>query len=88
MPTPPSKRDYRAEYKKYQSKPKNRRMNDDRKQARRDYEAKHGNLPSNVDIGHKKALIHGGGGGLSNLRVESQKHNRGFARGKANRPRK
>jgi hypothetical protein len=86
MPVPPSKRDYRAEYDNYQGTPKQRRNNDKRKQARRDYEAKHGNLPKTVEVDHKKALINGGGNKPSNLRAVSRAKNRGFARGKSNRP--
>jgi hypothetical protein len=86
MPVPPSKRDYRAEYDKYQGTPKQRRNNDKRKQARRDYEAKHGNLPSTTEIDHKRALINGGSNAAGNTRAIPRAKNRGFSRGKSNRP--
>ena len=86
MPQKPSQRNYRKEYDKYQGTPEQRRNNDKRKQARRDYEAKHGNLPRTTEIDHKKALINGGGNSVGNLRAISQAKNRGFARGKSNRP--
>jgi len=47
-----------------------------RHRARRAYEKAHGDLPSNVDVDHKRTLNNGGSNRLSNLRARSQKANR------------
>jgi hypothetical protein len=47
-----------------------------RHRARRAYEKKHGDLPSNVDVDHKRTLNSGGSNSVSNLRARSQKSNR------------
>lgn len=87
MPQKPSQRDYKEEYRKYGGTKLGRKQNDQRKQARRDYEAKHGNLPSTTEVDHKHAIINGGKNNLANLRAISRAKNRGFAKGKSNRPR-
>ena len=46
-----------------------------RHKARRDVEAKVGNLPSSKHVDHKKALTDGGSNRSSNLRVVSAKTN-------------
>lgn len=53
-----------------------------RHRARRAYEKANGDLPSNVDVDHKKSLKSGGSNSISNLKVRSQKSNRS-AGGKA-----
>ena len=47
-----------------------------RHRARRAYEKANGDLPSNVDVDHKRTLNNGGSNSLSNLRARSQKANR------------
>jgi 5-methylcytosine-specific restriction endonuclease McrA len=60
-----------------------------RHRARRALEKKIGDIPSNMDVDHKKPLKNGGSNSTSNLRVRSQKANRsdggksGSRRGKA-----
>jgi 5-methylcytosine-specific restriction endonuclease McrA len=77
------KRDYRKEYLAYQGKPEQIKNRSERNQARRAFEKAHGNLPSNVDVDHKKALSKGGAPlKLSNLRAASEAENTSFSRTK------
>lgn len=46
-----------------------------RHRARRKYENKNGDLPSNVDVDHKKPLKNGGSNSVSNLRARSESSN-------------
>ncbi len=46
-----------------------------RHRARRKYEKKNGDLPSNVDVDHKKPLNKGGSNSVSNLRARSERDN-------------
>lgn len=82
-------RDYAHEYAIYQGKPEQIHKRSLRNQAHRKYEKAHGDLPSNVDVNHKRALDKGGNPlALSNLNVESHKKNRGWRHRKgANEPR-
>jgi len=76
-------RDYAAEYAKYQGTPKQIKERSIRNQARREYEKEHGNLPSTVDIDHKKALSKGGSPlKMANLRAVPQSENTSFSRTK------
>jgi hypothetical protein len=75
-----AKRNYKLEYANYQGKPeqiKNRSM---RNQARAAYEKANGNLPSNVDVDHRKPIAKGGSNASGNLRARSQGSNRSFKR--------
>lgn len=56
-----------------------------RHRARRKYEKAHGDLPSNVDVDHKRTLNAGGSNSLSNLRARSAKSNRSDGGSKGNR---
>lgn len=47
-----------------------------RHRARRKYENANGDLPSSVDVDHKRKIKHGGGNSLSNLRKRSKSANR------------
>jgi 5-methylcytosine-specific restriction endonuclease McrA len=76
MPQKPSQRNYAEEYRKYGGTPKGRRENDRRKQARRDYETKHGNLPTKIEIDHIKGIKSGGTDNPKNLRAISRSKNR------------
>lgn len=49
-----------------------------RNRARREYEKKHGDLPRNVEIDHKKMMDSGGGNERGNLRAVSASKNRGW----------
>lgn len=70
---------------KYDSKPEVKKKRAERNKARREYEAAHGDLPSNVDVDHKKPLAKGGTTTLSNLRAVPASKNRSFARTKTAR---
>lgn len=77
-----TKRNYKAEYAKYQGTPEQIKKRSERNKARRAYEKAHGNLPSTVDVDHKKALDDGGSSKMSNLRAVPQSENTSFARTK------
>lgn len=57
-----------------------RRVKD--KIARREYEAKHGPLPADVDVDHIKPHREGGSNAPSNTRALHRSRNRGWADGK------
>jgi hypothetical protein len=75
-------RDYAAEYAKYQGKPEQIKARSERNSARRQYEKANGDLPSTVDVDHKKALSKGGTSKLGNLRAAPQSENTSFSRTK------
>lgn len=76
-------RNYAAEYRNYQGSPEQIKKRSERNQARRLYEKAHGDLPSTVDVDHKKALSKGGSPlKLSNLRSAPQSENTSFSRTK------
>jgi hypothetical protein len=75
-----SKRNYQREYQNYQGKPEQIRNRSQRNQARREYEKKHGDLPSTVDVDHAKPIIKGGGNAAGNLRARPRGANRSFRR--------
>lgn len=78
-------RNYKREYQLYAGKPEHIKERSQRNQARRAYEKAHGNLPSDMDVDHKKALSKGGDPTkLSNLRATTDNANRSFARQKDN----
>ena len=64
--------------KAYNARPDQKKKRAERNAARRDFEKDHGNLPSNVDVDHKKMLDNGGTNAKSNLRAVDQKTNRGW----------
>lgn len=75
----PSGKNYVRDYQQEQKTAKARGEDKDkakRNKARRDYEKAHGNLPSTVDVDHKKKLAQGGSNSMSNLRARSQSANR------------
>lgn len=76
MPQKPSQRNYAEEYRKYGGTKKGRKENDRRKQARRDYETKHGNLPTLIEVDHVRSIKRGGSDKPSNLRAISRARNR------------
>lgn len=70
------KRDYKKEL-EWENERARHRLKDRvmRHKARRDVEAKVGNLPSSKHVDHKKELTRGGSNSSSNLRVVSAKTN-------------
>ena len=76
------KRDYKREYNKYHKRPKQRHNRSLRNIARREYETTHGNLPTSVDVDHRRPLDKGGSNSVSNLRARSRAANRSFRRNK------
>lgn len=74
-------RNYKAEYEAYHGTPEQRKNRAARNAARRQLE-KEGVVRKGdgKDVGHAKALSHGGTNHRSNLRVESVSGNRSFAR--------
>lgn len=82
---PRNPRRYDLEYQAYDGKPEVKKKRAERNKARREYEKAHGDLPSNVDVDHKKPLAKGGATKLSNLRAVSASKNRSFPRTKTAR---
>ena len=70
---------------KYDSQPEVKKKRAERNKARREYEKANGDLPSNVDVDHKKPLAKGGSTTLSNLRAVPASKNRSFPRTKTAR---
>lgn len=75
------KRDYKKQ-RKYDSKPSVKKDRAKRNAARREYERRHGDLPSDVEVDHKRPLSKGGGNRSSNLRARKRSSNRSFKRNK------
>jgi hypothetical protein len=69
--------------KNYNAKPDQLKKRAARNAARREYEAKHGDLPKSVDVNHKRPLDRGGSNAPSNLDASSQTKNRGWRKGKS-----
>jgi hypothetical protein len=78
VPTKPENRDYKKEAQR--ESPQRQQDRRDRMKARYDYEKKHGNLPTNIQVDHKRALSAGGTNADSNLRAISKKRNESFNR--------
>ena len=78
MPTPAHKRDYKREAAMESDKRKQDRR--DRQKARYHYEKEHGDLPTNVQVDHKKPLSRGGTNAPSNLRAIPKAQNESFRR--------
>lgn len=75
-------RDYKKEA-EYESSPEQIANRVARNRARRQYEKKHGDLPSNVEIDHVKPLSKGGSStSAGNLRAVPASANRSFSRTK------
>lgn len=73
----------KAKYdKEYNAKPEQKKARAQRNAARREYEDKHGDLPSDTDVNHKKMIKDGGSNDSKNLEAISQKSNRGWRKGK------
>lgn len=78
MPTKPENRNYKREAAK--ESPERQQARRDRMNARYAYEKKHGNLPSNVHVDHKKPISQGGNNSPGNLRAIPKKENESFDR--------
>lgn len=78
MPTKPEDRDYRKEARA--ESPKRQQDRRDRMAARYAFEKKHGDLPTNVQVDHKKPLSRGGSNAPSNLRAIPKARNESFKR--------
>lgn len=68
--------------KAYNARPEQVDKREMRNAARAAYEKKHGDLPANVDVDHKKRLDKGGTNAPSNLRAVPASKNRGWRAGK------
>jgi len=65
----------------YNARPEEIKKRAERNAVRREYEKTHGDLPSTVDVDHKKRMKHGGTNAPSNLQAKSQTANRGWRKG-------
>lgn len=75
-------RDYKKEYKEYHGTPEQIAKRSQRNKARREYEEKHGQLPSTVDVDHKTPIRKGGTNDDKNLQAVPEKKNTGWRKGK------
>jgi hypothetical protein len=77
-------RDYAKEYREYHSKPEQKKKRAQRNKARRMLE-REGKVSKGdgKDVAHKKSLKSGGTSSRKNLKVSSQKSNRGWRKGKS-----
>jgi hypothetical protein len=77
-------RDYAKEYREYHSKPEQKKKraqrNKDRRMLEREGKVSKGD---GKDVAHKKSLKSGGTSSRKNLKVSSQKANRGWRKGKS-----
>lgn len=78
MPTKPENRNYKAEAAR--ETPARKQARRDRVNARYAYEKKHGDLPTDVHVDHKKPISQGGTNAPSNLRAISKARNESFKR--------
>lgn len=70
---------------KYDAQPEVKAKRAERNKARRMYEKEHGDLPSSVDVDHKRPLAKGGTTKMGNLRAVPASKNRSFPRTKSAR---
>lgn len=78
MPTKPEDRNYKKEAAR--ETPARKQARRDRMNARYAYEKKHGDLPTNVQVDHIKAISQGGTNAPGNLRAIPKKQNESFKR--------
>jgi hypothetical protein len=69
--------------KAYNARPEEVKKRAMRNKARAEYEKAHGDLPSNVDVDHKKPLKNGGTNAASNTRAIADTKNRGWRKGES-----
>lgn len=77
-------RDYKKEYAEYHAKPEQKKNRAKRNAARREYEKANGDLPTNVDVDHKRRIAKGGTNDKKNLRAVPEKVNSAWRKGKKN----
>lgn len=68
--------------KQYNATPEHKKERAQRNAARREYEDKHGDLPSDVDVDHKRRIAKGGTNTKGNLRAVGEEKNAGWRKGK------
>jgi 5-methylcytosine-specific restriction endonuclease McrA len=78
VPTKPENRDYKAEAAR--ESPARQQARRDRKNARYAYEKAHGELPTSVQVDHKKPISQGGTNAKGNLRAIPKARNESFKR--------
>jgi len=78
MPTKPENRNYPKEAARESAARQEARR--ERQRARYAYEKKHGDLPTNVQVDHVKAISQGGTNDPKNLRAISKARNESFNR--------
>lgn len=78
MPTKPENRDYKKEAAR--ESPERQEQRRERQRARYAYEKKHGDLPTNIQVDHKKPLSQGGSNDPKNLRALPKARNESFKR--------
>lgn len=78
MPTKPENRNYKAEAAR--ETPERQQARRDRMRARYQYEKKHGDLPTDVHVDHKKPISQGGTNDAKNLRAIPKARNESFKR--------
>lgn len=76
------KRDYGREYRTYHGTPEQIKKRAQRNAARREYEKRHGDLPSDVDVDHKRRIAKGGTNDPRNLRAVHESKNSAWRKGK------
>lgn len=73
---------HRAAYMKaYNARPEQVKKRMQRNRARREYEQLFGDLPSNVDVHHKRMIKEGGSNARSNLQASPVGKNRAWRKG-------
>lgn len=75
-------RNYRHEYDAYHSKPEQIKNRSQRNKARAIVEKKVGDLPSDVDVDHKKRIAKGGTNDPKNLHAVPEGENSAWRKGK------
>jgi hypothetical protein len=70
------------EYAEYHAKPEQKKARAQRNAARKKYEDKNGDLPSDVDVDHKRRIAKGGTNDDKNLRAVPESKNAGWRKGK------
>jgi hypothetical protein len=68
----------------YAARPDQKKKRAQRNAARREYEKAHGDLPSTVDVDHKRRIAKGGTNAPENLRAVPEKKNVGWRKNKKN----
>jgi 5-methylcytosine-specific restriction endonuclease McrA len=78
VPTKPENRNYKAEAAR--ETPARKEQRRERQRARYAYEKKNGDLPTDVQVDHKRPLSGGGSNAMSNLRAIPKARNESFKR--------